>query len=1024
MLHTCTKKKWSINPLDSEWDEIQYMNLEEAGPAFQCEDIILRTTRWPYWLLLAYFRSQQGLNREYLPKEHLQIKREFENMGKMSGEKIPHISTQFQSSELYLQKGEEDLRRSLIIGKTLLHKRKSVSKRESSLKKTLDRGAGTAGVINSASTEGQRESVHLHFRRRYLRMASTLPAPLSTPHRAVRTSGKPHSCAECRSLPPRPRLLAEDAVKLSKTIAELTNRCRQLEEALRTLQAKYSNECHPLLDSNLLTSSHAEQLVTPTNDHSHHDEDQDELDAVQDSLGTLTIDGGKANFLGRTAGMHLNDPLQIQQSDDPEVTDLLPPIMQGIASETLPTWVIFSNLSERKVSVMDHMRSYLPSSEKAWSLSEIYFEHAAWLVHPITRDYFVNEIFEPIYSPNSSNTNGGGNSHRDRPESHELALLFMVFSLATLLDMSLPPNNVEAEFYHQLARAGLSCDPILVEPTVPAIQTLLLMSFYHWLGNRKHSEQISWGIMGLVINLSQNIGLHRDSAAWRLLDPKTMERQRLLFWELYSLELTEALNFGRPPSLSLSTIDCKMPDDATQFAFTNDDLDPPFHSTKYRFFSVYLAPVIEAILGAKTANYTTVLALDRRVRDQDVAPLIEFDTGRAPGAPIVDLTGPSLGVTMQKFMIVAWPHLTLLYLHRGYFVRALSEHQASQNLLEGRYAPSVLAIFRTSCVIIAMLQALEKVNGELAKRFWLYWCHGLAAAIVVGSIVAKAPDCPLAQPALDQINAAYALFEKAAQHQEPIGRPAKALAIITRLRYRAHQAFTRLHSGKHSLVTENPDNPDDEELHILGGHTRIVAGRASSSPSTGNSTHSPASANSPEGQYRSSPKNNGHRGFTPETLDKAHPALLADLRTTKECEQVPPYPHGQPHMSNNQGYDPTMYSQPKYASSAGTQSQPPVTSMPPSTNGARTQPIVEATWSNNTGHSQPPPPPSNSNSTYLPPPAYVPPPSDTQAPYGMMGGYPDWDNQWHTFMDQLGMFSNDPTVPLPYATSAQMKMER
>lgn len=49
----------------------------------------------------------------------------------------------------------------------------------------------------------------------------------------------------------------------------------------------------------------------------------------------------------------------------------------------------------------------------------------------------------------------------------------MVFSLATLLDLAQPPNNVEAEFYHQLARAGLSCDPILVEPTVPAIQTLV-----------------------------------------------------------------------------------------------------------------------------------------------------------------------------------------------------------------------------------------------------------------------------------------------------------------------------------------------------------------------------------------------------------------------------------------------------------------------------------------------------------------------------------------------------------------------
>lgn len=92
--------------------------------------------------------------------------------------------------------------------------------------------------------------------------------------------------------------------------------------------------------------------------------------------------------------------------------------------------------------------------------------------HPVARDQFINDIFGPVYNPCPCPANGD-QSQASRPESHELALLFMVFSLATLLDLTLPPNNVEAEFYHQLARAGLSCDPILVEPTIPAIQTLV-----------------------------------------------------------------------------------------------------------------------------------------------------------------------------------------------------------------------------------------------------------------------------------------------------------------------------------------------------------------------------------------------------------------------------------------------------------------------------------------------------------------------------------------------------------------------
>ncbi|KIJ45990.1 hypothetical protein M422DRAFT_46318 [Sphaerobolus stellatus SS14] len=162
-----------------------------------------------------------------------------------------------------------------------------------------------------------------------------------------------------------------------------------------------------------------------------------------------------------------------------------------------------------------------------------------------------------------------------------------------------------------------------------------------------------------------------------------------------------------------------MPADSTQFAFSNSELDPPFHSVKYRFFSVYLAPVIDAILGAKAVPYAMVLQLDRRVRDQDVAPLIEFDKKGDIGAHI-GIGGPGDG------------HMDI-----------------------GAGA------------------------GGLGGEPILYWCHGLAAAIVVGSIVAKAPESPLAQPALDQVNVAYALFERAAaQYPEPVGGPAKALVRV------------------------------------------------------------------------------------------------------------------------------------------------------------------------------------------------------------------------------------------------------
>ena len=58
---------------------------------------------------------------------------------------------------------------------------------------------------------------------------------------------------------------------------------------------------------------------------------------------------------------------------------MLPPEIQNIASTALPTRVIFSNLAGRKAMVTEQLWKYLPPSEKAWSLCEIYFDYAAWL---------------------------------------------------------------------------------------------------------------------------------------------------------------------------------------------------------------------------------------------------------------------------------------------------------------------------------------------------------------------------------------------------------------------------------------------------------------------------------------------------------------------------------------------------------------------------------------------------------------------------------------------------------------------
>lgn len=56
---------------------------------------------------------------------------------------------------------------------------------------------------------------------------------------------------------------------------------------------------------------------------------------------------------------------------------------------------------------------------------------------------------------------------------HQLALMFIVLAIGSLMDTKRSAYNIEAEKYHQLARAALFQSPIFEEPTIHAVQVLV-----------------------------------------------------------------------------------------------------------------------------------------------------------------------------------------------------------------------------------------------------------------------------------------------------------------------------------------------------------------------------------------------------------------------------------------------------------------------------------------------------------------------------------------------------------------------
>lgn len=176
--------------------------------------------------------------------------------------------------------------------------------------------------------------------------------------------------------------------------------------------------------------------------------------------------------------------------------------------------------------------------------------------------------------------------------------MFIVLAIGSLMDIKRPAYNIEAEKFHQLARAALFQSPIFEEPTIHAVQVLVricpphgnlacsrrplsfvqyLMAFYLFLSERHGSGVGSrWAFMGLAVKLGVSVSvssqqlenriiiccrflrwvcvsspgkaryreLHcltvvhvdRDAGRWKV-DNKEIERRRQAFWELYVYDL-------------------------------------------------------------------------------------------------------------------------------------------------------------------------------------------------------------------------------------------------------------------------------------------------------------------------------------------------------------------------------------------------------------------------------------------------------------------------------------------------------
>ncbi|KAJ7151794.1 hypothetical protein C8R43DRAFT_924043 [Mycena crocata] len=573
------------------------------------------------------------------------------------------------------------------------------------------------------------------------------------------------------------RAVPTEASRLKRTIAEMESRMKDLETAITRANSFHLDYC-PYLG-----------ILPP-------DVKSEPADELADSLGSLTInESGDSQYFGPTAGAEVLLAFEVGASElelavsrtstFAAVTDAFP-----AASDGTGAW--------DPAAALTQLRAHLPPKSRAWALCEVYFENGCWSGTPIMRDELV-DLLAVVYSGSNSPSSPGPKGC----SVHELAVLYIVFALAALVDLTLPPYNAEAEHYFDLGRAALAVRSVFDAPEIATVQALVLVSVFYSHGGPRFSLESAWTTISMASSLCQTMGLHRGRLQPDL-SPKQLRRRRTLFWETYSIETMQGLAVGRPTGTCLANISCPFPTDDEQHLDHDGGIRCGYYRSRWEFVKQVAGPVMDMCLTVNIPPYEVIVELDQRIRKFMHS---SHCTNLGPDDP---LSSSSPSAYFQRRTINQMCTYMLLYIHNNAFVRAIQENPDDPYYTTK--ATSFLSAYRYASEIIRGNIETFKRHPELSSRWWPIWKPLFNAAMIVGAVALN--QNPYAPQALLELFVAVDLFEGGAVSSF---RARSALNVLRRLRDKALASYTELHS--------NDVIPECElaTIDVLAGQARVVA---------------------------------------------------------------------------------------------------------------------------------------------------------------------------------------------------------
>ncbi|KAG2145884.1 fungal-specific transcription factor domain-containing protein [Suillus clintonianus] len=633
--------------------------------------------------------------------------------------------------------------------------------------------------------------------------ASGAPEEFTPTPRKTHNKKQPLSCAECRRCCDRvfpcqscskrgcaeicpdgaltsgkgSRFILANTEQLHAKIIQMSDRIRQLEDALETVQAKCTSDPHPLLHQDSLRIKNSLELYSSHATSGRHPQMDGIIKENHASNLQLPVASSSTRDVDKVRDSLSEERYSSAEALTSDVPGLSPEIEK--LSQTFPYPWLPNNPMRQRIYEM------LPSREEAEYLCTQARLNALWQYNLDPSETWLPNLVHHVYTTPMSSLS-----------FRRLSLLFIMMAIGLLVDLNQQNESPRAEVFHRLARASLCETNLMDEPSFDLLQTLFYMIWYLLIfSDKSQAVSYAWSIMGLAVKLAQSLGLHRDGNRWKAI-PEESQRRRMLFWELLNLDARLSLSLGRPPSLCLQHVDCRRP----SYVAEGMNIIPgaqSYHEWKHGFFQHCLTPVLVTAISAQPQPYSGILDVDKKIRDFHIPPTLNIFNPEG--------TRNIRQLTMQQVLVASGREIVLLQLHRNFFTEALSDFDAFT--YRHKYAPSVLATYLSASRLVATLGTMLHREPQLSKRFMCFWFNAFSGAVALSLIVSRTPFLSLAPYALKELDSVYRIFANVA---EECSKVAQALPLLTKIVEKSRRTYFQWLKASRDSPTMNTDQTFQE----------------------------------------------------------------------------------------------------------------------------------------------------------------------------------------------------------------------